>query len=121
MAEGARTHIAVTTGTVTSATLLAQRLGPSWLGGGCCTASCRSMCRDGSARFLDHWRPDAAGFVESELWPNLLAACHGAADSDDADQRAAVRCGAWRDGERVPGLARQMLGGFSRVQAAQRS
>ena len=27
-----------------------------------------------AARFLDHWRPDAAGFVESELWPNLLAA-----------------------------------------------
>jgi 3-deoxy-D-manno-octulosonic-acid transferase len=26
------------------------------------------------ARFLDHWRPDAAGFVESELWPNALAA-----------------------------------------------
>lgn len=24
------------------------------------------------ARFLDHWRPDFALFVESELWPNLL-------------------------------------------------
>jgi 3-deoxy-D-manno-octulosonic-acid transferase len=23
-------------------------------------------------RFLDHWRPDAAVLVESELWPNLL-------------------------------------------------
>lgn len=26
------------------------------------------------ARFLDHWRPDAAAFVESEIWPNILAA-----------------------------------------------
>ncbi|WP_412504771.1 3-deoxy-D-manno-octulosonic acid transferase [Roseovarius sp. SYSU LYC5161] len=24
------------------------------------------------ARFLDHWRPDAAIFVESELWPRML-------------------------------------------------
>merc|ERR1711965_193938 len=22
--------------------------------------------------FLDHWRPDAAVFVESEIWPNLI-------------------------------------------------
>jgi len=25
-------------------------------------------------RFLDHWRPDAALWLESELWPNLLGA-----------------------------------------------
>ena len=30
-------------------------------------------------RFLDHWRPDAACFVESELWPNILAACRARA------------------------------------------
>ena len=23
-------------------------------------------------RFLDHWRPDLALFVESDLWPNLI-------------------------------------------------
>lgn len=27
-----------------------------------------------AARFLNHWRPDAGVFLESELWPNLLAA-----------------------------------------------
>ena len=27
-----------------------------------------------AARFLDHWRPGAALFVESELWPNLIVA-----------------------------------------------
>jgi 3-deoxy-D-manno-octulosonic-acid transferase len=26
------------------------------------------------ARFLDHWRPDLALFVESDLWPNLIMA-----------------------------------------------
>ncbi len=27
-------------------------------------------------RFLDHWRPSLAVFVESELWPNLLKGAH---------------------------------------------
>jgi 3-deoxy-D-manno-octulosonic-acid transferase len=27
------------------------------------------------ARFLDHWQPDLALFVESDLWPNLILAC----------------------------------------------
>ena len=27
-------------------------------------------------RFLDHWRPQAALFVDSELWPNMLRAVH---------------------------------------------
>jgi 3-deoxy-D-manno-octulosonic-acid transferase len=27
-------------------------------------------------RFLDHWRPDLALWVESELWPNLVLATH---------------------------------------------
>ena len=63
-----------TTGTLTSARLLEQRLPELGLG--------RVMHRfvpldvpAWAARFLDHWRPDAAAFVESELWPNLLAAC----------------------------------------------
>jgi 3-deoxy-D-manno-octulosonic-acid transferase len=64
----------VTSGTLTSAGLLAGRLpanaihqfppldAPAW-------------CE----RFLAHWRPDFGLFVESELWPNLIAAAarHG--------------------------------------------
>ncbi|MBS7809818.1 3-deoxy-D-manno-octulosonic acid transferase [Roseococcus pinisoli] len=67
-------HLLVTTGTVTSAGLLPQRLSPA--------AAARVIHRyvpldvpAWVARFLDGWRPDAACFVESELWPNLLGAC----------------------------------------------
>ena len=64
-------HVLVTTGTVTSADLLRRRLGETD----------RLLHRfvpldvpDWTRRFMSHWRPDAAGFVESEIWPNLLAA-----------------------------------------------
>jgi 3-deoxy-D-manno-octulosonic-acid transferase len=104
-----------TTGTLTAAALLAQRLAaedqqqrvlhrfvpldvPGW-----------------AARFLDHWRPDAAVFVESELWPNLLAAC-------EARGIPLMLCNArmsarsfdrWR---RMPRFAREVLRMFLRIQ-----
>lgn len=28
-------------------------------------------------RFLEHWQPDFGLVMETELWPNLIAACHG--------------------------------------------
>src|SRR5438105_455271 len=64
-------EILVTTGTVTSAQLLETRLPararhqfvpadlPGW-----------------TARFVEHWHPDLAIWVESELWPNLIFAAH---------------------------------------------
>lgn len=60
-------RILVTTGTVTSAALMADRLPPD--------AIHQFVPVDSPAavrRFLDHWRPDLALWVESELWPNLL-------------------------------------------------
>lgn len=62
------TRVLLTSGTVTSAAIAAQRLPAGaihqyvpvdltpWIG-----------------RFLDHWRPDAAFFVESEIWPATIA------------------------------------------------
>jgi 3-deoxy-D-manno-octulosonic-acid transferase len=61
-------QILVTSGTVSSARLLAQRLPPQ--------ARHQFVPLDRRAwvgAFLDHWRPDLAVWVESELWPNLIA------------------------------------------------
>ena len=103
-----------TTGTRTAASLLAQRLAaegehrvlhrfvpldvPAW-----------------AARFLDHWRPDAAAFVESELWPNLLSAC-------DARGIPLMLCNgrmsarSFAHWQRTPQFAREILGLFLRIQ-----
>jgi len=59
--------ILVTSGTQTSAALLAQRLPPGAIHQYAPVDGPRAV-----RRFLDHWRPDLAVFVESELWPNLL-------------------------------------------------
>jgi 3-deoxy-D-manno-octulosonic-acid transferase len=66
--------ILLTTGTVTSQRLLAQRLPDLGLDGRVIHRFVPLDVPAWAARFLDHWRPDAAGFVESEIWPNLLAA-----------------------------------------------
>jgi 3-deoxy-D-manno-octulosonic-acid transferase len=62
--------VLVTTGTVTSARLLATRL-PE----GRAFHQYVPVDRPAYVRsFLDHWRPDLALWVESELWPNLVTA-----------------------------------------------
>ena len=59
--------VLVTSGTTTSADLLARRL-PAGAVHQYLPVDTPAAAR----RFLDHWRPDLAVFVESELWPNLL-------------------------------------------------
>jgi len=66
-AERPDVAVLVTSGTVTSAELLARRL-PQ----GAIHQFAPVDTPGGARRFLDHWRPDLAVFVESELWPNLL-------------------------------------------------
>ena len=61
-------NVLVTTGTVTSAQLLAQRL-PKEAFHQFVPLDHPAFC----ARFLDHWKPDLAVWVESEFWPNLIA------------------------------------------------
>lgn len=68
LAKNPDLRIMVTTGTLTSAELMARRLPPrafhqfypvdhpAWV-----------------ARFLDHWKPSMAFWMESELWPNMLS------------------------------------------------
>lgn len=57
----------VTTGTTTSAALMKERL-PA----GAVHQYAPVDHPDFVERFLDHWRPTIAVFVESEFWPNLL-------------------------------------------------
>lgn len=59
--------VLVTSGTVTSAQLMAERL-PSGAFHHYVPVDRLPWVR----RFLDHWKPDLALWCESELWPNLL-------------------------------------------------
>jgi 3-deoxy-D-manno-octulosonic-acid transferase len=65
----ARCKILLTTGTVTSAALAAERLPP-----GAMHQFAPLDVPGWVDAFLDHWRPDAAVFVESEIWPGMLRA-----------------------------------------------
>ncbi len=104
-------HFLVTTGTVTSAGLLARRRlarvihqylpldRHAWV-----------------ARFLDHWRPDFALWVESEFWPNLLREARRrripmALVNGRLSARSLSRW-AW-----APGFAAPLVGGFGVVLA----
>lgn len=64
-------HFLITSGTATSATLIAQRMPPR------CVHQFAPLDAPGPLkRFLKHWQPDAAIFVESELWPQMLRRTH---------------------------------------------
>ena len=115
-AMDASVSVLLTTGTVTSARLLDRLLPDMDLAG---RVRHRFVPLDVPAwagRFLDHWRPDAAGFVESEVWPNMLAACaKRGIPTMLVNARLSARSFAkWR---RLPGLATLLFGGFARVQA----
>lgn len=102
--------VLITTGTVTSAALLAPALAPG-------RVLHRFVPLDvprWAGRFLDHWRPDAAAFVESELWPNLLAAC-GARGVPLMLVNARMSASSLRGWQRAPGFARQVIGAFDVV------
>jgi 3-deoxy-D-manno-octulosonic-acid transferase len=60
-------RILLTSGTVTSAAIVAKRFPPDVIHQYVPYDSPRYV-----ARFLDHWRPSLALFVESDLWPNLI-------------------------------------------------
>ncbi len=57
----------LTTGTVTSARLAEERLGDSAI-----HQFVPVDTPEFARRFVAHWRPDAAVFTESEIWPNLI-------------------------------------------------
>src|SRR5277367_3440166 len=62
-------RILLTSGTVTSAAIVAKRFPADIIHQYVPYDSPRYV-----ARFLDHWRPSLALFIESDLWPNIILA-----------------------------------------------
>jgi 3-deoxy-D-manno-octulosonic-acid transferase len=112
--QSPQTTVLVTTGSVTSARLLAQR--EPRLGGAVLHQFVPLDVPCWVARFLDHWRPDAGAFVESELWPNLLMACQARAIPLMLlnARMSAPSLARW---SRAPATAQHLLSAFAQVQA----
>lgn len=108
-AESPAATILVTSGTVTSAALLAKRLPPQVIH--------QYAPIDGPAaarRFIAHWRPTLGLFAESELWPNLIfeARRHGATLALVSARITAHSAEGWA---RRPAAARALLDAFSLI------
>ena len=107
LAERPRLSVLMTTGTVGAARLIEPRL----------PARAHHQfvpvdLPDAVERFLDHWRPDLAIWVESELWPNLIfGTTRRQIPMLLLNARLSARSYArWRV---LPGLARPMLSAFA--------
>jgi 3-deoxy-D-manno-octulosonic-acid transferase len=99
-------HVLMTTGTVTSARLMAERLPIG--------AFHQYVPVDRVAyvrRFLDHWRPDLVLWAESEFWPNLLGET-AARDIPAILINGRVSARSFAGWRRFGGLIRQILSGF---------
>ncbi len=98
--------VLVTSGTVTSAALAEQRLPDGVLHQFVPLDAPRFV-----RRFLDHWRPNLALFVESDLWPNLILSCAARKiPMIVINGRLSERSfGRWR---RVPGVIAALLSRF---------
>src|SRR5258708_29983583 len=110
-AEPARPHVLVTTGTVTSAQLMAERLPEGALH--------QFVPVDRAPwveRFLAHWRPDLALWIESELWPNLVTLT-AASRTPMVLVNARMSERSLKGWSRFPGLIRPMLDAFALVLA----
>lgn len=105
--------VLITTGTVTSAALLEARI-PVFGAGRVLHRFAPLDVPAWVARFLEHWRPDVAAFVESELWPNTLAACAArGVPMMLVNGRMSDR--SFRRWSLVPGFARRLIGAFACV------
>jgi 3-deoxy-D-manno-octulosonic-acid transferase len=103
--------VLVTSGTRTSAELLAKRL-PQ----GVIHQYAPVDAPGAVARFLDHWRPGLGLFAESELWPNLIlgARRRGVRLALVSARMTEASARGWA---RRPNAARAMLAGFETILA----
>lgn len=111
LASRAGLTVLVTTGTLTSAELMEERLPQG--------AVHQFVPLDAPAyarRFFDHWKPDLGVFIESELWPNLIReAARREVPLALVNGRLSER--SLQNWQRAPETARRLLGAFSVVMA----
>jgi 3-deoxy-D-manno-octulosonic-acid transferase len=110
-AERPELRVLLTTATVTSATLARTRLPKGALH--------QYVPLDNQAyvrRFLDHWRPDLAVLVESEIWPNLVLETK-ARDIPLVLINGRLSASSFRAWRRRPGLSRPLFSAFDLVLA----
>ena len=99
--------VLVTTGTVTSARLLATRLPAERAWHQYVPVDRVAYVR----RFLAHWRPDLALWVESELWPNLISeTCRAGVPLLLLNGRMSAK--SFRGWQRYPSLISPLLASF---------
>jgi 3-deoxy-D-manno-octulosonic-acid transferase len=101
----------LTTGTVTSARIAAERLGA-----GVIHQYIPLDAPQYVARFLDHWQPNLGVFMEGDVWPNLVldATRRGVPLALVNGRMSSRSFSRWR---RNRGLARQLFGRFTVVLA----
>lgn len=99
----------ITSGTQTSAEILSNRL-PARTQHQFVPLDSRRYMR----RFLEHWRPDAAIFVESELWPNMLRETRGSG-APMALVNARISDRSIRNWKRLQTSARYLLNHFEMI------
>jgi 3-deoxy-D-manno-octulosonic-acid transferase len=99
-------NVLVTSGTVTSARLLQTRL-PAGVVHQYNPIDRAAWVR----RFLDHWRPDLALYVESELWPNLLGMTQ-ARGIPTGLLNARMSETSFRNWRRMPAFIHRLMAGF---------
>jgi len=104
--------VLLTTGTLTSAQLMASRL-PA----GCAHQFAPADTRKAVRAFLDHWKPDLAIWAESELWPNLIMETR-ARGIKSALVNARMSAKSLEGWEKRRDFARLLLSGFDPIMAA---
>lgn len=106
----------LTTGTLTSAQLIAPRLSGMAPVGRALHQFAPVDTRGAVRGFLAHWRPDLAIWAESEFWPRLMWETAGAGvPMMLVNARVSAKSAAgWR---RVPAMARELMGLFARIDA----
>jgi 3-deoxy-D-manno-octulosonic-acid transferase len=110
-AERPDVAVLVTSGTTTSAALLARRLPP-----GAIHQYVPIDAPSAARRFIARWKPSLAIFVESELWPNLLLEAK-AAGTRLALVSAKLSDRSFASWQRRPDAARLLLSNFDLILA----